>query len=44
MQREMITEEELMGALCQDQVEDPAIVRSAYPEADGQVSVVKANG
>lgn len=42
MEREMITEEELMTALRAQGVEDVSKVRSAWLEADGQISVTKA--
>ena len=44
LKREMITEEELMAALREQGIEDPARVRSACLEADGRISVVKADG
>ena len=42
LEREMITEEELMTALREKGAEDLSSVRAAYLEPDGQISVVKA--
>ena len=41
MQREMITTEELMSQLRQQGIDDPAVVRCAYLEGDGEMSVLK---
>ena len=41
MQREMITTEELMSQLRQQGIDDPAVVRCAYLEGDGELSVLK---
>ena len=41
LEREMITEEELMAVLRKEGVEDLSMVRSACLEADGEISVVK---
>jgi uncharacterized membrane protein YcaP (DUF421 family) len=41
MQREMITTEELMSQLRQQGIDDPAGVRRAYLEGDGEMSVLK---
>ncbi len=43
MRREMVTEEELMAALRKAGVESPAGVRSAWLEADGEISVIRAD-
>jgi len=42
LRREFVTEEELMAALREEGVEDPSMVHSACLEADGQISVIKA--
>jgi uncharacterized membrane protein YcaP (DUF421 family) len=41
MQREMNTNEELMSQLRQQGIDDPAVVRCAYLEGDGEMSVLK---
>jgi uncharacterized membrane protein YcaP (DUF421 family) len=41
MRKELITEEELMGQLRQQGLDDPAKVKEAYMESDGQFSVVQ---
>jgi uncharacterized membrane protein YcaP (DUF421 family) len=41
MQREMITTEELMSQLRQQGIDYPAVVRCAYLEGDGEMSVLK---
>lgn len=42
LRREFVTEEELLAALREEGVEEPDMVRSAYLEADGQISVIKS--
>ncbi len=44
MRREFITEEELMGSLRQQGVDDVAEVKKAYMEGDGRISVIKKDG
>lgn len=44
MRRELITEEELMAQLRKQGVDDCRIVKSAYMEADGTVSVIERQG
>ena len=44
MRREMVTEQELMAVLRKEGIEDPAAVESACLEADGEISVIKAEG
>lgn len=44
MRREMVTEEELMAVLRKEGVEEVCRVRSAALEADGEISVVLAEG
>jgi uncharacterized membrane protein YcaP (DUF421 family) len=41
MRREMITEEELMGRLREQGVENVEDVKKCYLEGDGSVSVIK---
>jgi len=41
MRKELITEEELMGQLRQQGLDNPAKVKEAYMESDGQFSVVQ---
>lgn len=41
MRKELITEDELMGQLREQGVDDPAKVKEAYMESDGQFSVVQ---
>jgi uncharacterized membrane protein YcaP (DUF421 family) len=41
MRREMITEEELMGRLREQGVENVEEVKKCYLEGDGSVSVIK---
>ncbi len=42
MRRELLTEDELMTALRQQQIEDIAKIKVAYMEADGRISVIPA--
>jgi uncharacterized membrane protein YcaP (DUF421 family) len=44
LEREKITEEELMGELRNHGVADPRRVRAAYIESDGMISVITAPG
>lgn len=41
MRREMVTEEELLAALREKNVKDVSSVRSAFLEADGDISIIK---
>lgn len=41
MRREMITEDELMGKLREQGVEDVSVVKRSFLESDGHISVVK---
>jgi uncharacterized membrane protein YcaP (DUF421 family) len=41
MRRELITEEELMGQMRQQGIEDIGQVKGAYMEGDGQISIIK---
>ena len=41
MRREMVTEEELMAVLRKEGIDDPAMVKSAWLEADGEISVIR---
>lgn len=41
MRRELVTEEELMGQLRQQGIEELSKVKAAYIEADGRISVVE---
>lgn len=41
MRRELVTEDELMAALRKEAIDDPAQVRRAYMEADGEISVIR---
>ena len=41
MRKELITEDELMSQLREQGVDDPALVKEAYMESDGQFSVVQ---
>jgi uncharacterized membrane protein YcaP (DUF421 family) len=41
MRRELVTEEELIGKLRRQGMTDPAQVREAHVETDGQISVVR---
>jgi uncharacterized membrane protein YcaP (DUF421 family) len=41
MRKELITEEELMSQLREQGIDDPAKVKEAYMESDGQFSVVQ---
>ena len=41
MRREMISEEELMGQLREQEIDDIAQVRAARVEGDGRLSVLK---
>jgi uncharacterized membrane protein YcaP (DUF421 family) len=43
MERELVTEEELIGKLRRQGLTDVKAVREAYVESDGQISVVKAD-
>jgi uncharacterized membrane protein YcaP (DUF421 family) len=44
MRRELVTEEELMANLRKEGVDSPARVRSAWLEADGEISFILAKG
>ena len=44
MRKELITEAELMAKLREEQVDDPAQVKAAFMEADGNISVLKRTG
>lgn len=44
MREEMLTEEELMGKLREEGVDDLAEVRAAYIESDGKFSVLRRKG
>ena len=41
MRRELVTEQELMAVLRKEGIDDPARVKSARMEADGEISVIK---
>jgi len=41
LRREMITEEELFAVLRKNGLDDPTAIRSAYLEADGEISLIK---
>lgn len=41
MRRELVTEEELLAVLRKEGIDDPAKVKSARMEADGEISVIK---
>jgi len=44
MRREMVTEQELMAVLRKEGIDDPALVRAACLEADGEISVIRKDG
>ena len=44
MKSEMITEEELLGQLRQQGVDDVSKVKKCYLEGDGRISVIKTKG
>lgn len=44
MDREKITMDELMSQLRQHGIEDPAVVKRAYVEGDGRISIIKRDG
>jgi uncharacterized membrane protein YcaP (DUF421 family) len=41
MRRELVTEQELMAVLRKEGIDDPAHVKSARMEADGEISVIR---
>jgi uncharacterized membrane protein YcaP (DUF421 family) len=44
MRQEMVTVEELMSQLRQQGIDDPAQVKKAFIEGDGQISVIRLDG